>query len=212
MKFQHVLKGIAGITDSEADQVLRDGIVCNWWRQVGTITPQEVSAQLTERNLLWHLSRYKEVDPDTGRPFGELSPFISTSAGTVERDTINKTNLVRSGLLTAIKFATRWFQQEGYVFYGYLFCLGCKSIELQEFAEETRDLHVYRDYQKYHEQGEVVAKIHIPSVRLEKYEKYDGPSVRAQLKAKRLPMPVKRVPNPSYLSPEPFSNIRPAIV
>jgi hypothetical protein len=212
MNFQHVLKGISGIADSDANRMLDIGILCNWWRDTGMITPHGVRERLNERNLLWHLSRYNEVDPVTGRPFGELTPFISTSAGTVERDAMRRTNLVHSGLLTAISFATRRYRTEGYVFYGYLYCLGCQSIPLQEFAEETRDVHVYRDFQKYHPQGEIVAKIHIPSVRLEKYEKYDGRIVRADLLAKRLPVPTKVEWNPLYRSPEPYSNIRPAIL
>jgi hypothetical protein len=79
-------------------------------------------------------------------------------------------NIVYIPIITALNFATNWLTRPGYVFYGYVFTLGQKSLELAEFAEEVRELHIYTHFLPYHDEGEIVAKIHIPAVRLEKVE------------------------------------------
>src|SRR4051794_31716040 len=95
MYIQKVLKGITGITKAEADNALLiDGIQCNWWRDVHSITPHGVEEQLTERNLYWHLERYDKIDPNTSRPFHETTPFISTTAGAIERDRFRSQNII----------------------------------------------------------------------------------------------------------------------
>jgi hypothetical protein len=82
--------------------------------------------------------------------------------------------------------------------------IGRKSVPLAEFAEETRQLHIWVDFQKWHPEGEVMAKIVIPPAHLEKAECYDGPPL---LNGKRI---VCRnwLPNPYYKSPDSFSNVR----
>ena len=40
-------------------------------------------------------------------------------------------------------------------------------------SEEVRELHIYTDYLQYHPEGEITAKIRIPSRCVERYEKYD---------------------------------------
>jgi hypothetical protein len=58
MYFQKVLKGIVGLTRKDADESFRLGILCNWWRRVHEIMPQETVEKLTERNL--HPCRFYE--------------------------------------------------------------------------------------------------------------------------------------------------------
>lgn len=210
MFLQFVLKGIALDDDSDAQQVLRDtGILCNWWRKVRTITPMEIKEQLNERNLDWHLNRYQDRDPlENNEQFFVHTPFISTTAGAVERDQLLHYNWIHPPLVTALQFATKDYTVPGYIYYGYVFTLGKKSIELASFAEEVRELHVYTQFMPYQLEGEIVAKILIPSVNLEKYEKYDPQQALDDLRAGRRPDYIDVQYNDSYANPERFSNLR----
>lgn len=210
MFFQLVLKGISSLDDAEALERLRTtGIPCRWWARVHRISPAEIKDKLSDRNLDWHLNRYDQPDPTQNNdPFYEHTPFISTTAGVVERDALMRRNWLYPPLLTALQFATRDFTQVGYVFYAYVYTLGKKGIELRAFSEEVRDLLMYTGWLPYHPEGEVVAKIEIPSVNLEKYEKYDGRTAWADLASGRLPRPIDTQLNPSYEPPERFANVR----
>lgn len=197
MFIQHVLKGITGIDDADADAAMQDtGLLSNWWRRVGQISPAEITARLTEEELEWHLGRYDDFHPPSGMRFGENSPFISTTAGSVERDAWQQRNLLFPPLITALAFATDDFTSPGHLFYAYLFVLGKKSVELQGFAEETRDLNVYSSFQFYHPEGELAAKVSIPPQQIERWERYDGSAALADLCAGRAPRPVAASANP----------------
>jgi hypothetical protein len=213
MFIQHVIKGIINIGPTAADDILfRSGIQCNWLRHVGKIYPYEISEKLKENVLNWHLNRYDDIDPDTNAPFCDNTPFISTTAGTVEQDTRSGYFCLFAPFPTALWFATQGYTQPGYIFYGYVFTLGKKSIEHWEFAEETRDLHVYAAPQQYHPEGEVVAKIHIPSERLERWEYYDPfASMVSQNGQHPKPMNTSR-PNPNYQRPDRIHNIRSLLI
>ena len=172
------------------------------------ITPEEILAKLTETNLVWHLSHYNSPDPlNNNAPFFENTPFISTTAGSVERDEFAKTNVVFDPFLTALRFATRNGTSKGYIFYAYLFTLGRQSIELCEFAEEVRELNIYTTFLPYHHQGEVTAKIEIRAPQIEKWEEYD-PSALRTLQNRAVPVPSMTRRNPLYAPPERFCNIR----
>jgi hypothetical protein len=214
MIYQKVLKGIAGGDRVGARRVLsQTGIICNWWRQVNPLPQNEIVVRLTERNIEWHLSRYDDHDPLTGRPFGELTPFISTTAGGVGRDPYLMINEPHSAFVTAVGFATRQFTTRGVVFYGYVNVIGKKALPLQEFSEETRELNIWTAFQPYHWEGEIVAKISIPPPHLEKAECYDGPRVLADLNALRNPSPLWVEHNTGvYARPEKYSNVREPIL
>jgi hypothetical protein len=213
MIFQKVLKGIGGISDSVASQMLTSaGIVCGWWNRVGRISPAEVKEKLTEDNLFWHLERYDDVHPTTGRPFNQDTPYISTTAGSVQRDQLLARNVFYPPLLTAILFATSWFQRPGYVFYGYVYVLGKKSVPLQEFAEEVRELNIYTSWLRFHEEGEIVAKIILPSTRLSRVERYEPSQSLRDLRRGVKPAPAWTLENPTFCAPEGFSNVRDVIL
>ena len=213
MIFQKVLKGIVGIDQSAAQQRLDGaGITCNWWRAINPLPFSEIPERLTEQNVLWHLSNYDQIDPTTGLLFGERTPFISATAGTVERDAYLAMNFVHSAFVTAMAFATDNFQRDGAIFYGYVTVLGKKALIHQEFAEETRDLNLFHAYQPFHPEGEIVAKIAIPSPRLEKVEGYNGNAALQDWRAGRWPRPSWTINNPNYARPEDYSNVREAII
>lgn len=213
MFLQYFLKGIPGLESRSATQILREtGILCRWWSKVGMITPKQVQERLTYRNLDWHLNQYDSADPAEGNePFCDHTPYISTTSGTVERDAWQYRNWRKPAFMTALRFATDNFATSGVIFYGYVFVLGKQSIPLEHFAEEVRELHIYTGYLPYHDEGEIVAKIYIPSVNLEKFEEYDGPSALRQLGSGTRPNPTAIVENPSFARPEDFSNIREVI-
>jgi hypothetical protein len=212
MYFQKVLKGIPELDETEAQSIIDAGLLSNWWRKAGTITAAETKRYLNEENLMFHLNDYGTPLP-AGHPlailggtYGEVSPFISTTAGTIERrDTYNH---LHDPYLTAMRFATKNFRKKGYIVYAYLMTLGKISIELEQFSEDVRDLHVYQEFLQHQKQGEVVRKIIIPSVQIEKMELYDGKSVLKDLKSGIEPTPVNTISNPTYLPPEDYSNIR----
>jgi hypothetical protein len=209
MFFQKVLKGIAGITRKGADDCFRTGILCNWWRTVGSITPEQTTQKLTERNLDWHLNHYDDPDPQAGNaPFHKNTPFISVTAGVVEREEFLQRNVVFDPFITAIRFATRDFSATGHIFYAYVFTLGRQSLDLCEFAEEVRELNIYKSFLPFHPEGEITAKIEIRSPQIEKWEEYDGPAALRTLQGGIVPVPVAVKLNLAFARPEKYCNIR----
>ena len=105
MIIQWCIKGMA-LTggDDQARSLIdsRNGIQCNWWRDVRKITLPQVRDKLSDESLNLHVNHFTIVDPDTKRQFRELTPFISLTAGTVERDAAAKTNTVRRARATAL--------------------------------------------------------------------------------------------------------------
>ena len=88
----------------------RSGIQCNWWRQVHQITPSEIRDKLNAQNVNMHINHF--TVPDTsGVPFSQETPFVSLSAGTVERDAVARTNYVHRARKTALFFGTEFGQR-----------------------------------------------------------------------------------------------------
>jgi hypothetical protein len=212
MIIQKVIKGISGaIPGDEAEQYLRTGIRCTWWHNVDPLPDQEIVQRLNERNLTWHQNHYDKLDPlESNRPFYEKTPFISTTAGTVDRDAMRQRNTMLPAWLEALYFATDSFQRDdGYLYYCYVFVLGKKSIGHRGFAEEVRELNVYTNFSPFQPEGEVTAKIIIPPTQIERVEYWSLKSLIQQLMKGNRPQPAKpaRI-NPLYLPPEDYSNVR----
>lgn len=211
MILQRVIKGIpaakgrtGGLTNKRArEAVAGAGIMCNWWMNTlgGTISPPEIQQKLSERALYDHLVAYDSVAKDT--------PFISTTAGTVEVEAARARNVFFPPLYTALRFATRNFTQDGYVVHAYVYTLGKKSVELEEFAEEVRDVNTYTAFYAWHPEGEIVAKIIIPARRIEKIELYRLAGVEDELDKGRLPTPAEVFQDASvYRDPLRYANVR----
>lgn len=210
MIIQHVIKGIGGIERSDAEKILMGGIICNWWRNVNPLPEPEIPQRLTDRNLFWHQNRYSDPDPlEGGRSFHEHTPFISTTAGTVERDPGMNRNILHPAWLVALEFATESWNRDGYLFYCYVFILGKPTVHHRQFSEELRELNVYTSYSPYQPEGEITAKIIIPPTQIEKFSFYAIDTVRNELSAGRIPGPNDEVMNLTmYRPPEELSNIR----
>lgn len=141
------------------------GIQCNWWRGVGAITPTEIRTKLTAHNLRRHVHDYDN--------FGQETPFISLTAGCVERDAALRLNRIHTAEDVALRFATDWGQHVGYLFYCWV-VVGLKpAVEVQMVAEEIRELNTYISYSDFQLEGEISAKIHIPSNQIERCERWD---------------------------------------
>lgn len=211
MIIQKVIKGMSGqMTRDEAIAILRRGIRCRWWQQVNPLPAQEIVERLTERNLRWHQNYYEEPDPLQGnRPFCERTPFISTTAGTVERDAIFSRNVMMPAWLQALSFATDSFREDtGYLYYCYLFVIGKQAISHEGFAEELRELNIYTGFSPFHPEGEITAKIIIPPPQIEKVEYWSLSKIINDLYNGQSPSPDDMVLNPLYAPAEDYSNVR----
>ena len=77
---QWCIKGLSLDDDAAAEQIMTDqrGLLCQWWLNSTTFPPlEEIPAKLTRENLLRHVNQFTGIDPSTGEPFNEASPFIS---------------------------------------------------------------------------------------------------------------------------------------
>jgi len=209
MIIQKVIKGISGISENEAIQIFQGGIVCNWWRKVNPLPRHEVPLRLTQRNLDWHQNHYTASDPsEGGEEFGRHTPFISTTAGTVERDTFTKTNIMHPAWEVALPFATESLKTDGYLFYCYLFIIGRPAVALEGFAEELRELNVYTSFSAFQPEGEITAKIVIPPAQIEYAEFWRAEDVMEAVDQGILPTPTKTIRNNLFISPDIYNNVR----
>lgn len=209
MIIQKVIKGIGGIDQTEVNKIFDVGICCNWWRNYNPLKQIEVPKRLTERNLIWHQNNYDQPDPmESYDPFYLRTPFISTTAGTVERDTFYQTNVIQSAWSEALRFATDGWQRDGYLFYCYVFILSKKTVRQEFFAEELRELNIYTGYSPFQPEGEITAKIIIPPSQIEKAEFWTVSEIMDATNSNRLPRPNSVQFNNLYLPPERLSNIR----
>jgi len=207
---QRVIKGCSGLSDGLAQQMLTSGIICNWWRKVVTLPQHEVPLRLTDRNLDWHQNAFLEPDPqEGGEPFVRHTPFISTTAGTVERDEAMQRNLLFPAWQVALQFATNGWQEDGWLFYCYLFVLGRRSVPHQAFSEELRELNIHTGYSPFQPEGEIAAKIVIPAAQIERVERYDIDDLLGALDNGRRPVPAWSEANlVHFVPPERIMNIR----
>jgi hypothetical protein len=213
MIIQEVLKGISGINDTDINRIFAAGILCNWWRKVGTIPAGEIPIRLTERNLQWHQNRYEEPDPlEAYEEFKKHTPFISTTAGSVVRDAFNSINYLQPAWWQALLFATDFWKADGWIFYCSVWILGRKAIGHQAFAEELRELHVYTSFSPFQPEGEITAKIQIPTTQIQRAEEWKLADVQAALALGGLPVPTRTLVNPRYINPINYTNVRPALI
>jgi hypothetical protein len=205
MIVQWCIKGLALRSDRDARSILnsRQGIVSNWWRAVGNIRQSEIPDKLTPANLDLHVNHFSDPDVTTGLPFSERSPFISLSSGSVERDSVAKTNYAHTALRTALWFGTNFGASDTAYLYTCWVILGTRqAVEVEAVAEEIRDLNTYRRYSAYQTEGEVAAKIVVPDNHIEKCQKWTWD--RASLKI--APDWIQK--NPRFTPPETLSNVR----
>lgn len=206
---QRVIKGIGNLTPAQVDTIFHEGILCNWWRTTGHLIQKQVPDKLTDRNLDWHQNSYGKPDPlENNQPFRVNTPFISTTAGTVERDVSNRTNTITPAWKTALYFATDRWKQDGWLFYCHLFLIGRRATALEAFSEELRELNIYTGFSPFHPEGEITAKLVIPAAQIERAEFWSLADARQAWNNNQLPAPAQTLNNPRYVSPDDFNNFR----
>jgi hypothetical protein len=202
---QWCMKGMSLSGDKEAKAVIdsRGGIRSNWWREVNNITPPGRRDKLTEGNLDLHVNHFSDLDPATGQPFSKMTPFISFSSGTVERDSIAKTNYVHTPLRTALWFGTNFGTRQTAYLYTCWLIVGIRpAVEVEAVAEEVRDLNSYRRYSAYQTEGEVVAKVFVPDNQIQQCQRWTWN------RAARRVSPGWIHKNPRFTPPDILSNLR----
>lgn len=206
MIIQWCIKGMAlKGGDDEARSIIdsRGGIRCNWWRDVHKITPPQIRDKLNDDNLNLHINHFTIVDPNTKRVFRELTPFISLTAGTVERNAAAKTNIIRQARATALWFGTNFGEfNHAYLYTCWVVLAPRAAVVIESVAEEARDLNTYRRYSPFQPEGEVVAKIFVPDNQIKECQKWtwdrDGKLFRLDWIYK----------NERFTDPEMLTNIR----
>lgn len=205
MIVQWCIKGMSLSGDKEAQDIIdsRGGIRSNWWREVNTITPAGRRDKLIAANLDLHINHFSDPDPTTGQPFSKATPFISFSSGTIERDSIAKTNYVHTALRTALWFGTNFGSMGTAYLYTCWLIVGVRAaVEVEAVAEEVRDLNSYRRYSAYQTEGEVVAKVFVPDNQIQQCQKWTWN------RASRTISPVWIQKNHRFTPPDTLSNVR----
>ena len=204
MDVQWCVKGLSLTDDATAREIIQSGqgLLCNWWRSSNIIRPSEVRDKLTEANLDLHVNHFGLTNPSTGQCVGDETPFISMSAGTVERRVAARTNVVHRARRTALWFGTNFGQAPvAYLYICWVVVAPRQAVEVEAVAEKVRDLNVYRAYSDYQTEGEIVAKIYVPANQIQRLEKWeweqDGPSMAR----------TEVFENPNFAAPTVLSNV-----
>jgi hypothetical protein len=203
---QWCIKGLSLENDDSARAIIDGGagILSQWWRDTGDFQACDIKDKLTPGNIDLHVNQFEHQDPATGRKFCETTPFISLTAGTVERSSILATNTVHSARRVALHFGSQFGAEPvAYLFHCWVVVAPRRAVEIEGVAEEVRDLNTYRAYSHFQTEGEVAAKVRVPVNQIAFCEKWEVTPALA-LKWK--------YDNPGFVAPETLSNIREMLV
>jgi hypothetical protein len=209
---QDCIKGMHGITLNEARAIMTmRGLTCAWWRDVGHISPVEIDQRLTDWELDLHLHWFDEKHPTRGGLVKRQTPFISLTAGQVERDKYEAENATYPAHMVALDFATDFGKLVGdcFLFYCWVMVGMRPNVPIRHLAEEVRELNTYTRYSPYHWEGEIVAKIDVPVCQIEKFEHYEYSEDRYGLAEPRLIGIHHNTKN--YIDPHEVTNYRPTL-
>lgn len=193
MYIQWCLKGIAespGFADSDAIALFGSGIKSNWLRQNATLSldaglPQGQVA-LNETALFRHVNDYAAV--------GAQTPYISLSAGVVQPTAFGYAEF--PAWFTAVDFATSGSMHQGFVYRVWTVVSPKPSARLINVSDEIRDLNLFRDFWRYNNEGEIAAKLLVPSAQIQFVAKVDSQ-----------PAVLWTRYNPSFVMPESICNL-----
>jgi hypothetical protein len=118
MHVQWCIKGIPNLIDVQAEEILdRRGLKCRWWHVVDPLPFGQVPDRLDELQLYLHQNAYLAPDPRFGGNVCDSTPFISLTAGCVQRNVALLTNVMHRAHLIAVDFATELGKVRGHLFY-----------------------------------------------------------------------------------------------
>ena len=175
MIVQWCCKGVEDLPVEQIRSILTDGfgLACRF-AQLNEPMPYAVAAdRLTEYHLDLHVNHYDEIEPESGSAVRDVTPFISLSAGCIERSILLKTNVLHGAQRTALAFATRDGRLPGWVFTCYVLLSVNRATGISAVSEEIRELSHNRRYSDYHVEGEVAAKINVPSRQIHHVERWE---------------------------------------
>jgi hypothetical protein len=208
MFVQMCIKGMNDITLADAQDIVRKrGLACAWWRIARQISSAEIDERLTAEELDLHLNAFDEKHPTRGDLVKNETPFVSLTAGSVQRDVFLARNLVHPAHEVAMDFATGFGQRQGecFIFFCWVLVGLRPSVPVRSLAEEVRELNTYTKYSRFQPEGEIVAKIDVPAYQIEKFEHYEYvKDRRGRLQIRRLGI----YDNPNYVSPHDVTNYR----
>ena len=171
MLVQWCLKGVAESTafgDPQARAALaQDGLTTSWLRTAGgllTSLPAGSHTALSQSALDAHVNGFAGVASQT--------PYLSLSAGCIELDPATLKTTKYEARLTALDFATDGGTTDGYLFKLWVLVSPKQAPELPGFGEEVRELNIFRQFAKFHHEGEIAAKLFVPARQIQKVEKY----------------------------------------
>src|SRR5262249_39417299 len=132
--------------DNQAKKVLADeGLTSAWLRSarrsIGAFV-KDSHTDLSQAALDAHVNSFSSVYNDT--------PYISLSAGCRELDPAAPRSITYGALETALTFATRNGEVDGYVFRLWVLVSPKPAPELPGFGEEVRELNLFSQYSIYH--------------------------------------------------------------
>jgi hypothetical protein len=196
MLIQWCLKGVAessAFTHSQAKAaVTSDGLTSTWLRnptRAGIPTlPQDSHFSLSQAVLDAHVNAFSSAAGNT--------PYLSLSAGCVELDPSKATTIVYPALETALDFATKSGTCAGFVFSLWVLVSPKPAPELPGFAEEVRELNLFKQFGIFHHEGEIAAKLFVPARQIELFKKYDKDLTE-----------IDSFLNPTFVPPERISNV-----
>jgi hypothetical protein len=177
MIVQWCCKGIQDLPVGAVRDILSEpeGLLCrSWFRLNSKAFPiSDALRRLTEYDLDLHVNHYNYQDPVTKQRYYEITPFISLSAGCVDRDTTVHTNKTYRAFQTALDFATiadhnqpNAARRPGWVLVCYVLVSANRAVSIPSVAEEIRELNHNRAYSHWYTQGEITAKINVPAVQI----------------------------------------------
>lgn len=205
MQINWCLKGISqssSFGDAQAAGVLTDSGLLSAW-MIANSHQNAAQANIDAQNALSfsalddHINSYGLVGRDT--------PYISLSAGCVEFSGDATPPIRYTALRTALDFATSGGTTSGYIFRCWVVTSLKPVPELPGFAEESRDLNLFRDFYGYHFEGEVTAKLFVPRKQIQWVLKV-GPHVMPVSASWTIPAQ-STLYNPDFVHPDRLSNV-----
>jgi hypothetical protein len=214
MLIQWCLKGIPeiaatskvdGFGDIEALNVLTSGLQSQWLRSTSasSLLPGLPNAvrQLSNAALDNHVNNYAAVKHNT--------PYVSLSAGVILPAPHFGGVSVRPAWQTALDFATSGGKTSGYIFRCWCIVAPKAIASLPAVADEVRDLNIFRRFWIFHDEGEIAAKLFVPSRQIECVQK-----VNSDLTPCNFKLPGRRGPridNGTFVDPHDISNLLEAV-
>ena len=79
---------------------------------------------------------------------------------------------------------------------------------MEAFSEELRELNIYNAFSPFYVEGEITAKLVIPTAQIERADFWSLSDARAAIAAGNLPTPSRTRSNKYYVKPEDYNNLR----